>query len=234
LQRWPSGRARKPFFNDYKHWQALQSASKAARWLGLVPFERIIDERNAPADIYVPDKIKLYPVALTLDQIRTLRLPSSPLKETERRASRWREMHGHDQTEIDAMVELHPETLREAVFDAIRPFYDFDLDDRVLLTEMKWRKEADKALQGHPAFKGASKRIKAAWKSLRTAERKLRSEQRQAAQTLQETVPRPPDFPEAQPDGEAEPALFDSNADFLTATQRLIRHKRLLDASRAE
>jgi hypothetical protein len=348
----------KPFFNDYKHWQALQSASKAARWLGLVPFERIIDERNAPADIYVPDvtpistrvdpgtgceipltaeaalprlhlsgfqgrqthriifygeksslsvvlkpiaeeigaemilvtgessdshvaamakrasedgrpavvfyfsdfdpsghqmpvsvarksqalrdlyypdlKIKLYPVALTLDQIRTLRLPSSPLKETERRASRWREMHGHDQTEIDAMVELHPETLREAVFDAIRPFYDFDLDDRVLLTEMKWRKEADKALQGHPAFKGASKRIKAAWKSLRTAERKLRSEQRQAAQTLQETVPPPPDFPEAQPDGEAEPALFDSNADFLTATQRLIRHKRLLDASRAE
>ena len=44
----------KPFVNDYKHWQALQSASKAARWLGLVPFERIIDERNAPPKIFVP------------------------------------------------------------------------------------------------------------------------------------------------------------------------------------
>jgi hypothetical protein len=38
----------KPFINDHKQWQALQSASKAARWLQLIPFERIIDERNAP------------------------------------------------------------------------------------------------------------------------------------------------------------------------------------------
>jgi hypothetical protein len=44
----------KPLVNDYKHWLALQSASKAARWLGLVPFERIIDERNAPPEIFVP------------------------------------------------------------------------------------------------------------------------------------------------------------------------------------
>ena len=37
-----------------KNWSALQRASKAARWLELVPFERIIDERNAPPEIYVP------------------------------------------------------------------------------------------------------------------------------------------------------------------------------------
>jgi hypothetical protein len=49
-----TGAEGKPFVNDYKHWQALQSAAKAARWLGLVPFERIIDERNAPPEIYVP------------------------------------------------------------------------------------------------------------------------------------------------------------------------------------
>jgi hypothetical protein len=30
-----------------------------------------------------------------------LKLPSSPLKDTEKRAKRWRETHGHDQTEID-------------------------------------------------------------------------------------------------------------------------------------
>jgi len=44
----------KPFINDYKHWKALQDASKAARWLGLVPFERIIDARNSPPEIFVP------------------------------------------------------------------------------------------------------------------------------------------------------------------------------------
>jgi hypothetical protein len=296
----------KPFINDYKHWQALQAASKAARWLGLVPFERIIDERNSPPIIYVPDvtpistgvdpgakceipltaetalpglllegfhgrqthriifygeksslspvlrpiaeeidaemilvtgessdshiaamakrasqdgrpavvfyfsdfdpsghqmpvsvsrklmalrdlyypdlNIRLYPAALTLEQIRTLGLPSSPLKETERRASHWREIYGHDQTEIDALVELHPKTLREAVFEAISPFYDAELDRRVRIAETKWRSEADKALQSHPAYKGTSRRIKAVWRSTKDAASKLDSEQRQVRQ----------------------------------------------------
>ena len=30
-------------------------AAKAARWLGYVPFERIVDERNAPPKIFVPE-----------------------------------------------------------------------------------------------------------------------------------------------------------------------------------
>jgi hypothetical protein len=300
----------KPLVNDYKHWQALQSASKAARWLGLVPFERIIDERNAPPEIYVPGvtpistsvdsgagwaipdtvkavlprlrldgffgrqthriifygeksslsvvlrpiaenigaemilvtgessdshiagmakrasedgrpavvlyfsdfdpsghqmpvsvarklqalrdlyypdlSIQLYPVALTLDQIRALALPSSPLKETERRASRWREAHGHDQTEIDAMVELHPDALRRAVMDAILPFYDSDLDDRVLAAKMKWQENADNALKAHPSYKGASRRIKGAWERASAAASKLLSEQRRAVEILRD------------------------------------------------
>jgi hypothetical protein len=342
----------KPFINDYKHWKALQDASKAARWLGLVPFERIVDERNAPPEIYVPSvipistgvdpgtgceiprtaeaalprlrlagfqgrqthriifygeksslsavlrpiaeeiggemilvtgessdshiaamakrasqdrrpavvfyfsdfdpsghqmpisvarklqalrdlyypdlRVKLYPVALTLEQIRTFGLPSSPLKETEKRASRWRETHGHDQTEIDAMVELHPDALREAVFDAILPFYDADLDGRVSAAETRWRQKADKALQAHPSYKGASQRIKTAWKSARVAASKLHSEQRRAAQILQDSIPPPPELPEAASDGEAKPALFDSESDFVTATRQLIRHKKLI------
>jgi hypothetical protein len=345
----------KAFINDYKHWQALQAASKAARWLGLIPFERIVDERNSPAEIYVPDvtpistgvdpgaeceiprtadaalpglllagfrgrqthriifygeksslspvlrpiaeeigaemilvtgessdshiaamakrasqdgrpavvfyfsdfdpsghqmpisvarklqalrdlnhpglNIRLYPVALTLDQIRALGLPSSPLKPTERRASRWRETHGHDQTEIDALVELHPEALRGAVFEAILPFYDADLDSRVLAAEMKWRNEANKALKAHPDYKGASRRIKAAWHRTKDAASKMDSEQRQAAKILQDSVPAPPELPKAEPEGKAKPALFDSEADFVTATRQLIRHKRLLGMS---
>ena len=286
-----SGPDGKAFVNDYEHWRALQKASKAARWLGLVPFERIIDERNAPPEIYAPGispistgitlgagcevpptaeaalphlylggfqgrqshriifygeksslaavlrqiaedigaemilvtgessdshiaamaarasadprpavvsyfsdfdpsrhqmpvsvarklqvlrdlyypslDIKLYPVALTLKQIRALELPSSPLKETEKRASLWREVMGHDQTEIDAMVELHPDALREAVFDAILPFYDADLDSRVLAAEQQWRKKAGEAMRSHPGYKGARGRIEAAWKRAR-------------------------------------------------------------------
>jgi DNA topoisomerase VI subunit B len=342
----------KPFINDYKHWQALQSASKAARWLGLVPFERIIDERNAPPEIYVPGmtpistsvdpgtgcempptaeaalpclrlegfggrqthriifygeksslsvvlrpiaekigaemilvtgessdshiagmarrasedgrpavvfyfsdfdpsghqmpisvarklqalrdlyypdlSIKLYPVALTLGQIHQLGLPSSPLKETERRARRWRDTHGHDQTEIDAMVELHPDALRQAVFDAILPFYDAGLDDRVLAAETKWREEANEALKTHPGYKGVSQRINVAWESASAAGNILHSEQRQAAEILGDSIPSPPELPEAAPEGEAKSALFDTKTDFVTATRQLIRHKKLI------
>ena len=35
-----------PYLNDYKCWRWLQEAAKAARWLGYVPFDRIIDARN--------------------------------------------------------------------------------------------------------------------------------------------------------------------------------------------
>ena len=343
------------FVNDYKHWQTLQSAGKAARWLGLVPFDRIIDERNAPPEIYVPGvtpistavfagtgceipdaleaalprlllhgfkgrqthrivfygeksslaavlrpiaeeigaelilvtgessdsriaemakrasedgrptvvlyfsdfdpaghqmpvsvarklqaqrdlyypdlKIKLYPVALTLEQIRALGLPSSPLKETEKRANRWRERHGHDQSEIDAMVELHPDALRAAVFEAIAPFYDFSLDARVRAAERQWQKQAKAALQSHPSYTGASQRIKAAWKRVQAAARILHHEQELAAQTLHDSIPPPPELPEAKPIGEAKPALFDTRTDFVTATQQLIRHKKLSGAS---
>ena len=32
----------------------MQKAANAARWLGLIPFKSIIDERNAQSEIYVP------------------------------------------------------------------------------------------------------------------------------------------------------------------------------------
>jgi DNA topoisomerase VI subunit B len=342
----------KPFVNDYKHWQALQSASMAARWLGLIPFSRIVDERNAPAQVYVPGvtpistgvspgtgceipptveaalprawlamrgrqthrlifygeksslaivlrpiaesvgaemilttgessatyiadmaqranedgrpavvfyfadfdpsghqmpvsvsrklqalrdlyypdlRIKLYPVALSLDQIHALELPSSPLKDTESRARRWRERYGHDQTEIDAMVELHPEVLHKAVFEAIRPFYDRRLAARVDAAEMEWQEGADRRVKAHPEYKEATHRIRAAWKAVKAGVRNLHSEQYRAANLLESCLPPAPELPAAKPDSEATPPQFDSEADFVTATRRLINHKRLDD-----
>jgi len=184
---------------------------------------------QALRDLHYPDlRVKLYPVALTLDQIRALGLPSSPLKETEKRASRWREAHGHDQTEIDAIVELHPDALREAVFDAIKPYYDATLDDRVHAAEMKWQGRAEEELRKHPGYEGGSQRIKEAWESVSTAASKLHAEQLHAAQILHDSIPPPPELPKAQPSTEPKTALFDSETDFITATRQLIRHKKLI------
>jgi hypothetical protein len=44
-----------PYANTNESWEWLSgTASKAARLLGYVPFERIVDERNAPPQIFVP------------------------------------------------------------------------------------------------------------------------------------------------------------------------------------
>ena len=51
--------------------------------------------------------VQLYPVALSYDQVTRLDLPSTPLKETEKRGDKWREVWNHEQTEIDALAALN-------------------------------------------------------------------------------------------------------------------------------
>jgi hypothetical protein len=123
---------------------------------------------------------------------------------------------------------LHPQALRNAVFEATLPFYDANLDSRVRAAKSKWQEEADEALLAHPGYSGASQRIKALWESATAAASELHTEQEQAAQILQDSVPPSPPLPEAEPDGKAKPALFDSETDFITATRQLIRHKKLI------
>jgi hypothetical protein len=46
------------YVNDFANWQYVsEEASEAARWLGYVPFDRIVDERNAPPEIYTLEDI---------------------------------------------------------------------------------------------------------------------------------------------------------------------------------
>jgi DNA topoisomerase VI subunit B len=284
-----------PFVNDYECWKWLQGhASYAARWLGLVPFERIRDERNEPprvisyapsplagagyltagfgielpqigtlmphlsgtspvvpqpyriiligeksslADVLEPIakevagelllpsgepsitmiaemaaraaedprpavvlyfcdfdpsghqmahsvarklqalrtlrhpelKIELHQVALTIDQVRRLGLPSTPLKPTEKRADKWRAHHGHEQTEIDALAALHPGELRRIALEALAPFYDFTLAQRCHAEYQKWESDAAVQLLKHPARVAGEKKIRAAFKGVEKA-----------------------------------------------------------------
>jgi hypothetical protein len=172
--------------------------------------------------------IKLYPVALTLEQVRSLGLPSAPLKDKEKRSAAWRAaFDGHEQTEIDALVELHPDVLRQATYDAIRPFYDFTLNDRVSRVGDDWRIKANRALARKKDHRSAVERIKAAWEAARAAIADLTDEQQRAVDALRETIPAAPTLPEAKPEGEAGCALFDSTNDFIAATRRLRQHKKL-------
>ncbi len=52
----------KRYINNDEMWRWLtETAIKAARWLGYVPFERIVDERNAPPELYLSSYCKIEP-----------------------------------------------------------------------------------------------------------------------------------------------------------------------------
>ena len=64
---------------------------------------------QALRDLLFPTlEFKVVHAALGPEQVRELDLPSSPLKEGEKRASKWLEIYGSEQTEIDALATLKP------------------------------------------------------------------------------------------------------------------------------
>jgi hypothetical protein len=99
-------------------------------------------------DLFFPDlEFDVIPVALTEVQVRELGLPSTPLKETERRAAGWRERHnGLEQTEIDALATLQPAVLTRIVEKAMAPYYDRTLGRRVFEAKQAWLTEAQARL----------------------------------------------------------------------------------------
>jgi hypothetical protein len=91
-------------------------------------------------DLLFPElRFTVVHAALGPDQVRDLDLPSSPLKDGEKRADKWLELYGSEQTEIDALATLQPDVLRRIAREAIAPYYDFGLARRVALAEVAWR-----------------------------------------------------------------------------------------------
>lgn len=183
-------------------------------------------------DLLYPDlEFELHPVALTPDQVREYGLPSTPMKESEKRADAWRDAMGVDQTEIDSIATLRPELLRDVVTGALDAYYDSTLEGRVFTARMEWERGAQEMLveQLGPY---EMERIRA------DAEEKLGElhEQVEAindALRIDTTGITLPDFKVPEPravNGLPSP-LIDSDMDYAGATQRLIAHKRYEVAS---
>jgi hypothetical protein len=94
------------------------------------------------AMMYPNLEFEVHRVALTPDQVREYGLPSTPLKDTERRADRWQAAMGVAQTEIDALAALQPRLLEDIADDAVSKFYDDKLDLKVQRARFRWREEA--------------------------------------------------------------------------------------------
>jgi hypothetical protein len=98
--------------------------------------------------LYPDLEFQVHRVALTPDQVREYGLPSTPLKDTEKRGDAWRAAMGVDQTEVDALASLQPDLLRRIARDALGPFFDRGLAERVRQAYAQWQAEAQAILDG--------------------------------------------------------------------------------------
>ena len=183
---------------------------------------------QALRDLHHPDlQIDVHRVCLTLDQVRAFDLPSSPLKETERRGDRWVAIMRRAQTEIDALAALHPGAIGRLAEDAIAPFFDSTLTRRAAEAAEAWRAEATERLLSSEGYGTACAVIENALAGVTAAAEAMKEAQAEALSML----PRFGDKRIACPDphivGTAPEPLFSSADDFATASRKLIAAKRL-------
>jgi len=157
-------------------------------------------------------------------------LPSSPLKETEKRGDKWREAWGIEQTEIDSLLipnrpDLHA-VLRQLARDAIAPYYDQNLDIRVMDARARWLDEAQEVVneiadsaQLQAIRNNAAQQLDAMRQQIRQLNDELRIDTGDIA------VP-PIEIPEAEvPGAGGLSPLLDSRWPFADQCQRLIASK---------
>jgi hypothetical protein len=99
-------------------------------------------------DLFFPDmRFEVVPIGLTPEQVKKEKLPSTPLKKGESRASRWKEAFGIDQTEIDALTTPDKAPVLERfIKQAFKAYIDRTLGRRVDEAKSKWHLAAAEAL----------------------------------------------------------------------------------------
>jgi hypothetical protein len=205
-------------------------------------------------DLLYPDlEFQVIPIALTEEQVREFDLPSTPLKETERRADAWRLAHGGrlvqgtidakgklspdavvedglEQTEIDALATLQPDRLHKIVREAFDRYHDHTLEDRALEIENEWLAEAQAALEDEiDADLIAALYAEAEGKlaGVREEIERINEQLRASTENMGVELPPPPEPPEPQlNEGGALPPLISSAWPWVEQTRALIARKR--------
>jgi hypothetical protein len=169
---------------------------------------------------------------LSPDQARMLGLPSSPLKEGERRGEDWLALYGLEQTEIDALATLQPDVLERLAHEAVAPYFDNGLQARVEKARDDWITSAGDEVDAQvddEALAALKARAQAAIEELRSVNVGL-----DAMRGAVEVKEPAPDLPEADlealREAQAEAydrVLIDSDMDYVEGTDRLRAHNEL-------
>jgi len=103
---------------------------------------------QALVDLKFPDlDIEVHRCALSQLQVKTLDLPETPLKDSEKRAGKWRERFGCEQTEIDALATLQAGVLAKIVEKDLSPYFDKTLQFRQMRAFERAKDETAKRIE---------------------------------------------------------------------------------------
>jgi hypothetical protein len=204
------------YFNDFDPagWQMAISVARKLQALKTLRFPTL--------------NVRLYPVALNIEQVTRLNLPSTPLKPEEKRADKWREAWGREQTEIDALAALNPTELGRMARDFVRPFFDPTLAERTDAVVRFTQRVAQDALASHPQYTAIREAISGALANLEAANEALLAVQDQAMRDMDDIeLPPLPELPEPVIEDAAPKPLFTTEDDYTTATLKLKEHRAL-------
>jgi hypothetical protein len=171
-------------------------------------------------------KLEVHRVALTPEQVREYNLPSNPLKDTEKRASKWTAEMGVEQTEIDALAAMQPDNFAQVARDAFAPFYDDTLAWRVREAEQQWQQAAQLAINEQGGEQLEDLRAVATARLDEVRDRPVEILDDVRIDPDQFDLPELPDLPTAQLAGDRPDPLLDSRWDFAEQCRRLIESKR--------
>jgi hypothetical protein len=151
------------------------------------------------------------------------------MKATEKRANRWRERFGREQTEIDALAALRPAELTRIAEEAFAPYWDASLDRRVGRAKLEWELEAQAVIAAEVnqeelmRIGGEAEAQIDAIDEARDRLDALDSEIDELAEDIE--LPDPPEKPEAEVDEDAQKPLIDSQWGFVQGTRALKARK---------
>ena len=117
---------------DPSGWQMPISLARKLQALKAVKFPKL--------------EFHVHRVGLTPEQVKEYGLPSTPLKDTERRATKWLEATGVEQTEVDAALTLKPHLVEGLALQAVQSYFDDTLASRVRDAEWEWERHAQQVL----------------------------------------------------------------------------------------
>jgi hypothetical protein len=176
-------------------------------------------------DLFFPHlRFEVVPAALTIKQVKRLRLPDTPLKDTERRAAKWKEVFGVEQTEVDALLTpaaLERNTLRDLVDAAIADYHDDTLAGRVNDAEDEWTDAAQVAIDRHVN----ARRFAQIRRDTRAVSDEIARINEQLRDLVDGVTLPPVEVPQAQAPEPTRHALVNRADDWVTATRALIAHK---------